>query len=87
MAGVISPDDMRMLDDARERAQKLIDGLIRQRDELELPARGLSPAQIAQGKVLIENALRSATRMLVSLEDARRIATSGESEPNGPHHD
>jgi hypothetical protein len=86
-ARVISPDDIRMLDDARVRAQKLVDGLIRQRDELDLPGRGLSPEQIAQGRALIENALRTATRMLVSLEDARRIATSGDSKPDHPNHD
>ena len=73
-----------MLDEARDRARKLVDGLIRQRDELALPSRGLTPEKLAEGKVLIENALRSATRMLVSLEEARRIATSGDGSGAGP---
>jgi hypothetical protein len=72
----VPPEELRMLEEARVRARKLVEGLTRQRDELELPSRGLTPELIAEGKVLIGNALQSATRMLVALEDAWRVATS-----------
>ena len=76
------PNESRVLEDARARARKLVEGLVRTRDELELPSRGLTPEQIAEGKVLLGNALRSAAQLLLALEDTAGLTPR--SDPSGP---
>ena len=63
-----------MLDEALIRARKLVEGLERQKQELETSPPALAPEQLADGYVAFEQALASARRMLTALEEAIAIA-------------
>lgn len=63
-----------MLQDAIDRARKLVMNLQRQKQELEAAPPTLPPDQLKEGMQAFDNALASARRMLTALEQAAAIA-------------
>jgi hypothetical protein len=73
-----------MLTDARAKAGRIVEGLVRQRDEMALPTRGLVPAHLAEGRALVDEALAAATRTLAALDQAWRRSSASGTEIDGP---
>ena len=72
----LDPSDRAMLNEAMTRARALVAELEKQKKEIDAaPApKTISPEQFAEGKHAMIKAIASARRMLVSLEEAERIA-------------
>lgn len=68
----MEPDksDIELLNQARERARKLLDELVRHQAELETNPPALTPDQLKEGRQAMQNAIASATKMLQSIEAA-----------------
>jgi hypothetical protein len=67
-------DQMELLEQARQRARKVLDDLVRQRDELLAHPPALAPSQLETGRQAMSNAVDAAQRMLHSIEQALAIA-------------
>jgi hypothetical protein len=67
-------DQMELLEQARQRARKVLDDLVRQRDELLAHPPDLAPAQLEAGRLAMARAVDAARRMLHSIEQALAIA-------------
>lgn len=74
MSFKIDPDQLDLLQQARDRARKLVDDVRRKRDEL-LAARppGIDADKLAQGRNAMDNAVASAERTLAAVEDALKL--------------
>ena len=72
----LDPSDRAMLNEALTRARALVAELEKQKKEIDAapPPKGITPEQLAEGKHAMIKAIASARRMLVSLEEAERIA-------------
>ena len=72
----LDPSDRAMLNEALTRARALVVELEKQKKEIDAaPApKGISSEQFAEGRHAMTKAIASARRMLVSLEEAERIA-------------
>ncbi len=85
MKGVIDldPADRVMLDEALTRARALVAELEKQKREIDAapPPKHISPEQFAEGGHAMIKAIASARRMLVSLEEAERIADQPDKAP------
>jgi len=79
-AGMIDldPSDRAMLDEALKRARHLVAELEKQNKEIEASPmpKDIDPEKYAEGKHAMIKAIASARRMLVSLEEAERIANT-----------
>lgn len=69
-------DSLKTLTDAYHRGKKLLDKLVEQQAELAAQPASLSAGQLAEGKMALANAIASTHRMLESLEEAMRIAST-----------
>ena len=67
-------DEAQLLRLAREKATKLLESLITQRDDLERVPLQTAPDQWALGRKAFENAIASARRTLQGIDDAIRCA-------------
>lgn len=66
-----------MLRLATGKADKLLTDLLAEQADLEKNPPKLPPAQLAQDRLAMENAIAAARRMAVALRDALRIAEQG----------
>jgi hypothetical protein len=68
----MGPDksDLELLNQARDRARKLLDNLVRHQAELDANPPALAPDQLKEGRQAMQNVIASATRMLQSIEAA-----------------
>lgn len=66
--------NVQMLRDARRRAQKVVDELHRQKDDLRRAPATMDGKKIEAGKLAVGRALESARRMLAEIDDAIRAA-------------
>ena len=85
----LDPADRAMLDEALVKARHLVEELEKQKREIDAapPPKHVTPEQFAEGRHAMIKAIASARRMLVSLEEAERIANEPESdtsEDNSP---
>jgi hypothetical protein len=71
-----SPESLASLSDAHRRAEKLVRGLLEQQADLAAHPPNLPPDKLAQGQMAMANALAAAQRMLKSLDEALRIAST-----------
>lgn len=71
---MIFPDDLNLLAQARQRAQTLLDDLLRKQAELDASLPNLSPAQLEAGRQALCNAVDSARRMVHSIDQALAAA-------------
>jgi hypothetical protein len=67
-------DEAQLLRLAREKASKLLESLIAQRDDLERVPLQTAPDQWELGRKAFENAIASARRTLQGIDDAIRCA-------------
>jgi hypothetical protein len=67
-------DEAQLLRLAREKATKLLESLIAQRDDLERVPLQTAPDQWELGRKAFENAIDSARRTLQGIDDAIRCA-------------
>jgi hypothetical protein len=74
----LDPADRAMLDEALTRARALVAELEKQKTELDASPPSIDAGRIAEGRHAMIKAIASARRMLVSLEEAERIADSPE---------
>jgi hypothetical protein len=65
-----------MLQDAIDRARKLVENLERQQAELQTAPPALPSEKLREGKQAFDNALTSARRMLKALQEAAAIASA-----------
>lgn len=65
-----------LLKQAREKAEKLLLDLRAKFAEVEANPPQISEVELAQGRTAMLNAIASAERMLKSLDDAQRIAST-----------
>ena len=72
----LDPEQRARLEDALKKARHLVAELEKQKKEIDAapPPRDISPEQFAQGRHAMIKAIGSARRMLVSLEEAERMA-------------
>jgi hypothetical protein len=76
---VEAPDteQTKVLSEARQRAQKLLEELLRQQaDLLARPPKHLDPQQIEAGKAAVQKAVNAAKRVLQSVDDALGAASA-----------
>ena len=71
-------DEAQLLRLAREKATKLLESLIAQRDDLERVPLQTAPDQWELGRKAFENAIASARRTLQGIDDAIRCAAQRE---------
>jgi len=71
-------DEAGLLRLAREKASKLLESLIAQRDDLERVPLQSAPDQWELGRKAFENAIASARRTLQGIDDAIRCAAQRE---------
>lgn len=76
----LDPSDRAMLDEALTRARALVAELEKQKKEIDASPPAIGAEQLAEGRHAMIKAIASARRMLVSLEEAERLADS-------PDHD
>lgn len=76
-----------MLDEALTRARALVAELEKQKKEIDAspPPASITPEQFAEGRHAMIKAIASARRMLVSLEEAERIADAPDA-PDAPEN-
>lgn len=58
---------------AKDKAQRLVESLRKERDALAANPPALEPDQLAQGREAMDNALAAAERMLNNLESATKL--------------
>jgi hypothetical protein len=82
----LDPADRAMLDEALTRARALVAHLEEQKRELDTsPPTSLDAERLEEGRHAMIKAIASARRMLVSLEEAERIADAPDDPaPQGP---
>ena len=68
----MNPDrsERQVLADARQRARKLLDDLMRQQAELDASPPALDAQRLAAGRAALQGAIDSSRRMLQSIEKA-----------------
>jgi hypothetical protein len=76
----LDPADRAMLDEALKKARHLVAELEKQKKEIDGSPRPahIDPEKYEQGRHAMIKAIASARRMLVSLEDAERIANTSD---------
>lgn len=82
-----SEQDIQILLQARERAQKLLDEMVQKLAEVQASPPPISPEQLRTGLEAMENAIASARRMLHNLDQALEIAVNPVDEPKGEPDD
>ena len=76
MEPLVDAEQMKVLTEARQRAGKLLDEMLRQQaDLLKNPPKHLEAQQIEMGKTAMQKAIDSARRAVQSLDDALRLAS------------
>jgi len=68
------PETVKMLTEARAKAEHLLSELIKQQAEVEANPPDLPPEKLAQGRYAMQKAIESARRALKSLDEAQKIA-------------
>ena len=63
-----------MLEQAMSKARKLLDDLLKKQADLERHPPKISAANLRLGRGAMENAIASARRTVVALEDAKKVA-------------
>jgi hypothetical protein len=63
-------NEQQLLRDAQAKAQKLMDRLIAQRDDLERSGLALAPEKLARGKAVFAEAIQSTRKTLQEIEHA-----------------
>ena len=74
----LDPADRAILDDALVKARALVAELEKQKREVDASPPSIPAEDLAEGRHAMVKAIASARRMLVSLEEAERIANSPE---------
>ncbi len=69
-------DSLRTLTDAHDRGAKLLGALLDEQADLAVHPPALPPDRLAEGQKALANAIASTRRMLDSLEEALRIAST-----------
>jgi hypothetical protein len=69
----MTPDEAEMLRLAREKAQKLLDDLLKKQEDLDANPPKISAENLAQGRAAFQNAIASARRAVQALIDAERV--------------
>ncbi len=72
----LNPADRAMLDEALIKARALVGELENQKKELDGSSPSIPAEDLAEGRHAMIKAIASARRMLVSLEEAERIANN-----------
>jgi hypothetical protein len=73
-------DQMKLLTEARVKASRLLDGLLKEQAELKKNPPKVKPADRILGEQAMANAIASARRMIVALEEAAKIGKTMEQE-------
>ena len=68
------PETVKMLTEARAKAEHLLAELMKQQAEVEANPPDLPKEQLEQGRHAFQKAIESAQRMLKNLDDAQKIA-------------
>jgi hypothetical protein len=68
------PETIAMLKNVRTRAERLLEGLLKQQAEVEANPPKLAPDKLAQGRYAMQKAIDAARRTLKSLDEAQQIA-------------
>jgi hypothetical protein len=68
------PETVKMLTEARAKAEHLLSELLKQQAEVEANPPALPAEQLEQGRFAFQKAIDSARRMLKSLDEAQQIA-------------
>jgi hypothetical protein len=69
----MTPDEADMLRLARERAQKLLDDLLKQQADLDANPPKIAAEKLVEGRAAFGNAIASARRAVRAIQDAERI--------------
>ena len=67
-----------MLNQAVEKAQRLVDELVAQQAEIDASPPKIAQADLVAGRTAMQNAIASARRTLTALRDAERVANEAE---------
>jgi hypothetical protein len=78
----MTPDEAKMLRLAREKAQKLLDDLLKKQVDLDANPPKISAENLAQGREAFQNAIASARRAVQALEDAERVGREENEDDN-----
>jgi hypothetical protein len=80
----LDPEQRAMLEEALKKARHLVAELEKQKVEIDAapPPKDISPEQFAEGRHAMIKAIASARRMLVSLEEAERMADAPDEDPS-----
>ena len=76
-------DQIQLLLAAREKARKLLEEIIRHQAELDAAPPALDRARMEAGRLAMQKAIDSASRMLQSIEDALASIRRDRQEPGG----
>jgi hypothetical protein len=68
------PETVKMLNEARTKAEHLLSELLKQQAEVEAHPPDIGAEKLAQGRYAMQKAIDSARRMLKSLDDAQKIS-------------
>lgn len=68
------PEELKLLDQAITKAEKLLLELIQQQTDLEKNPPKIPAADLAMGRMAMQNAIASAQRTVTALRDARKLA-------------
>jgi len=68
------PETVKLLTEARTKAEHLLSELIKQQAEVEAHPPDLPAEQLEQGRYALQKAIESAQRMLKGLDEAQQIA-------------
>ena len=69
------PEVVKMLSEARAKAEHLLAALLTQQAEVEANPPDIPPDKLEQGRAAFQKAIDSARRMLKSLDDAQKISS------------
>jgi hypothetical protein len=68
------PETVKLLSEARKKAEHLLSELLKQQAEVEAKPPDLPAEKLEQGRHALQKAIESATRMLKSLDEAQQIS-------------
>jgi hypothetical protein len=76
-----SEEDIQTLLQARERAKRLLEELVKKQAEVEASPPPISPEQLQAGRAAMENAIAASRRMLRRLDEALAMGLNPVDEP------
>ena len=77
MEPLIDAEEMKVLTEARQRAQRLLDEMLKQQaDLLQNPPKHLEPDKVELGKTAMQKAIDAARRTVQNVDDALKLAST-----------